>query len=260
MNIQAQVSPTQPNVVVFSYQLPTSTQPQVLWNFGDSTTGIGYVATHVYQQAGTYTVCVRVTVSNTCFRDTCFTVTVGGTTPPSPTICNSIQTSFTYTQDVYMPNKLYFITVSNYPVASETWTITPLNNNGTVVTLNQYNPAYLFGQLGSYRVCLRAVIQNGCIKEYCDTVSITSLGTQCLLSAYPNPATTQVSVTAVLSAPATIYANLYNSQNILVRQRVQAGIAGSNVVSFNMSTLPAGMYTIRLYYGQQVCTARFMKY
>lgn len=260
MTISVQPAPNAPNVIAFTYQSPTTNAPQVVWNFGDSTTGSGPVVTHSYAQSGIYNVCVRVTVSNTCFRDSCFTVTVGGTTPPSPTICNSIQTSFTYTQDVYMPNKLYFITVSNYPVASETWTITPLNNNGSVVTLNQYNPAYLFGQLGSYRVCLRAVIQNGCIKEYCDTVSITSLGTQCLLSAYPNPATTQVSVTAVLSAPATIYANLYNSQNILVRQRVQAGIAGNNVVGFNISTLPAGMYTIRLYYGQQVCTARFMKY
>ena len=260
MTISVQPAPNAGNVMVFTYQSPTTNAPLVNWNFGNGTTGTGPVVTHTYPQAGVYTVCVRVTVSNTCFRDSCFTVTVGGSTPPSPSICDSIQTRFTYTQDVYMPNKLYFITVSNYPVASESWTITPLTLSGPAITINQYNPAYVFPQVGSYRVCLRAVIQNGCIKEYCDTVSITSLGTQCLLSAYPNPATTQVSVTAVLSMPTTIYANLYNSQNILVRQRVQAGVSGNNIVGFNIATLPAGMYTIRLYYGQQVCTARFMKY
>ena len=348
MNITVQPAPNATNVVIFSYASPTTNAPQVLWNFGDSTTGVGPVVTHSYAQAGTYTVCVRVTVSNTCFRDTCFVVNIGnapqpcglqtsfnwqviptspyvhyfqstsigyapgdtvrwtfsngyvtnvlnpvvtfpgpGTytaclrikkpqtpgaapcvselcrvitiTPPPTVNCDSMLTRFVYTRDAYMPNKIYFVTVTNTPVAQQTWTIRPLGSTTPLATLNQYNPVYVFGQTGSYQVCMRARLINGCIREHCDTVAITSVSGACVLLPFPNPATSMVSVNAILNAPSTIYAYVYNAQNILVRQRVQVGYVGSNTVSFNVSTLPAGYYTIRLYHNNQMCMARFQK-
>jgi len=77
--------------------------------------------------------------------------------------------------------------------------------------------------------------------------------------AYPNPAHHQVSVNAVLPAPTTMYAFVFNSQNVLVNQRIVNGATGSNVIAFNTSNLVSGYYTIRLYYNGQFCVARFQK-
>ena len=353
-NFSWQSNPTQPNVIVFTNtSMPMNTAASVTWSFGDSTTGTGYTATHSYVHTGTYLVCIHVAINNTCIRDTCITVTVTGTNPPpcnlvadftwqsspnttnanvvhfinttnsatatdsltwtfgdgtashdlnpvhtfanagtyivclrvvrilntpgsTPCVsevchnvivnvptsinCDSVHVSYTYVRDAFMSNKIYFVTVANYPVTQEVWTITALNTtNAATVTLNQYNPAYIFSQVGNYVVCLRAVTAGGCIKEACDTISIGSIATQCELIPYPNPAHTQVSVNAVLPASSNIYAYVYNAQNVLVSAQTQAGATGNNIMTFNVSNLTAGFYFIRLYYGNQVCISRFQK-
>ena len=350
----AQVSPTQNNIFVFTNtSTPLNTAASISWDFGDSTFGSGFTATHSYTNSGTYLVCMHIAISNTCIRDTCITVTVMGTNPPpcnlvanftwqaspntananvvhfinttnsataidsltwtfgdgttshdlnpvhtfanagtytvclrvvrifnipgsTPCVseicynvivnvptsinCDSVHVSYTYVRDAFMSNKVYFVTVANYPVTQETWTITPLNStSAATVTLSQYNPAYIFSQVGNYVVCLSAVTAGGCIKEECDTISIGSIATQCELIPYPNPAHAQVSVNAVLPTSSNIYAFVYNAQNVLVSQQTQAGATGNNIMTFNVSNLTAGFYFIRLYYGNQVCISRFQK-
>ena len=350
----AQVSPTQNNIFVFTNtSTPLNTAASISWDFGDSTFGSGFTATHSYTNSGTYLVCMHIAISNTCIRDTCITVTVMGTNPPpcnlvanftwqaSPNTananvvhfinttnsataidsltwtfgdgttshdlnpvhtfanagtytvclrvvrifnipgsttcvseicynvivnvptsinCDSVHVSYTYVRDAFMSNKVYFVTVANYPVTQETWTITPLNStSAATVTLSQYNPAYIFSQVGNYVVCLSAVTAGGCIKEECDTISIGSIATQCELIPYPNPAHAQVSVNAVLPTSSNIYAFVYNAQNVLVSAQTQAGATGNNIMTFNVSNLTAGFYFIRLYYGNQVCISRFQK-
>ncbi len=350
----AQVSPTQNNIFVFTNtSTPLNTAASISWDFGDSTFGSGFTATHSYTNSGTYLVCMHIAISNTCIRDTCITVTVTGTNPPpcnlvanftwqaspntananvvhfinttnsataidsltwtfgdgttshdlnpvhtfanagtytvclrvvrilnipgsTPCVseicynvivnvptsinCDSVHVSYTYVRDAFMSNKVYFVTVANYPVTQETWTITPLNtSSAATVTLSQYNPAYIFSQVGNYVVCLSAVTAGGCIKEECDTISIGSIATQCELIPYPNPAHAQVSVNAVLPTSSNIYAFVYTAQNVLVSQQTQAGATGNNIMTFNVSNLTAGFYFIRLYYGNQVCISRFQK-
>jgi hypothetical protein len=81
----------------------------------------------------------------------------------------------------------------------------------------------------------------------------------CTLTAFPNPAQNQVSVVVMLPQPRTITARLFNNQNVQVGSISQQGTTGANQVTFNISALPRGIYTIRIESGGQLCTARFEK-
>ena len=262
-NFSWQQTPASPNVIYFqNTSVGYSVGDSVRWTFGDGTSSLNNNPVHTYTAPGVYNICLRVkkltpASSTPCVSEICRTITIA---PPVSINCDSVVVSFNHYQDQMMPNKIRFISVSNYPVNQQSWTITDLSaTSGTPVLLNQYNPVYVFPHTGDYRVCLRAVTAGNCIKEYCDTINISSVATQCMLMAYPNPAHNQVSVNAVLSAPTTLYAFVFNAQNVLVNQRIVSGNSGSNVITFNTSNLVAGYYTIRLYYNGQFCVARFQK-
>lgn len=228
-----------------------------IWSFGDGTGSQSMVANHTYQQSGTYTVCLTVFRNNTCVTTSCKVITV-----VSQLNCNNINVNFVYQQDAFLPNKLYFYAISNFPLLQQRWTITKLPATATspTITLYQNNPVYVFTDTGWYRVCLRTVTMGGCVKEICQTIHITQVAAQqCQLYAYPNPAQSSINVNVVLPQAQTIYAYVYNAQNILVRQKVQAGITGNNIVNINIADLVAGTYTIRIVYGNKTCYARFQK-
>jgi Secretion system C-terminal sorting domain len=213
------------------------------------------IASHRYAQPGTYTVCLTVFKNNNCASTTCKTITV------LPQInCNNINVTYTYQRDAFMPNKVYFYAISNFPILQQKWTITkvPVNGNPSVV-LYQNNPVYVFQDTGRYRVCLRAITLGGCVKETCQEITISQVASQCQLQAYPNPATSVVNVNVPLTQPEMIYAYVYNAQNILVKQKQQQGVTGNNVVNIGVGDLVSGFYTIKLIYGNKTCYAKFQK-
>jgi PKD repeat protein len=228
---------------------------QYTWTFGDGTGSHDAIATHRYAQAGVYIACLTAWRGPNCASTTCKEIRV------LPQInCDSIHVTYTWQRDTYVPNKLYFYVNANYPVLDQTWTITRLTSSSTLpVILHQNNPAYLFTDTGSYRVCLKAITLGGCVKEYCSIIRIENLAPVCMLQAVPSPATNTVSVAVQLTQPEMIHAYVYNSMNVLVRENHVQGVQGSNTVSFNISTLPAGLYTIKLIYGSKTCYARFNK-
>jgi len=235
-----------------------STNYTATWTFGDGTSANSWNAEHTYAAPGRYRVCLRIVYSATCIAEKCDSVTIVAANTQIP--CDSARVSFTYRRESSRPNRVYFLTVTNTPIAQETWTITPISGQTVpVVTLNQYNPIYEFTQGGSYRVCLRAVIRTGCVKEYCDVIQVATPTNTCMLTAFPNPAQNQVSVIVMLQQPQTIVAKLFNNQNNQVGSISQAGTTGANQVTFNISALPPGIYTIRVESGGRICTARFEK-
>ncbi len=227
---------------------------QYTWTFGDGTGSQSAIATH-YFAPGTYTVCLTAWKNANCASTTCKTITV------TPQInCNLVQVSYTYQKDPLVSNKVYFYAVANYPILDQTWTFTKVSpTTGLPVVLHQNNPIYVFSDTGVYKVCLKAITLGGCIKEYCNYIHIDRVAPQCVLQAYPNPATTQVSVTVQLGMPKMIDAYIYNAQNVLVKEKHQQGVTGSNVVTFQIADLPAGQYTMKVIYGNDVCYSRFNK-
>ena len=229
---------------------------QYTWTFGDGTGSHDPIAIHRYVQPGVFIACLTVWRGPNCASTTCKEIRV------QPQInCDTAHVSYTYQRNLQVPNKIQFFANSSLPILDQTWTITRVG--GTVATptviLHQNNPVYLFQDTGYYRVCMRAVLLGGCVKEYCNYIRIEHVSNACELQAFPNPASTTVNVNVYLTQPEMIHAYVYNSLNILVLDKHQQGFTGNNLVSLNINSLSPGPYTMRLVYGNRVCYARFQK-
>lgn len=229
---------------------------QYHWTFGDGTASNNSNPAHVYAQPGNYTVCLSVVRSLSCASTTCKPISTGLCFS-----CNNVWAKFTYVRDPNMPNKFYFHGQSNYPITSETWTITKISPVSTLppVVINQVDPIYVFPETGYYKVCLRAITYGGCVKEYCEMIYVSPFNTACTLVSYPNPTHTTVSVNVVEAIPEMIHVSIYNSLNILVAHKDQAGNVGGNIVTTNVEQLLPGTYTMRVVYGTHICYSQFQK-
>ena len=233
------------------------TDAQYTWVFGDGSISHDPVITHTYATAGVYTVCLTV-VRNGCTATSCMVVQV-----PQGINCNNIVIGFTDTRDSLTPNRITFHATSNAPIIDQVWTITriPLMPGTGTVSIHAVNPVYIFPDTGSYNVCLHATFAGSCVKEYCRVIHITSptSPTACSLQLYPNPATSSINAVVILPSAMLIHASIYNTMNMLVAQKEQQGAVGTNTVNINIGSLAAGVYTLQLVYGNQVCHATFIK-
>ena len=230
---------------------------QYTWTFGDGTGAQTPVAMHTFPAPGYYTVCLTAFKNNNCASTTCKSVYIG----PN---CNNITLGFTQTPDSLVPNRIKFTANSNNLISNQSWTITklPVTLTTGTTTINQMNPTYMFLDSGSYRVCLRVVFPGGCVKEYCKIIHISqSMPTtsSCAVQVYPNPTSSIINAAVTLTQPLMMYAFVYNSMNMQVAQKQQQGIVGNNIVSIPVNHLPAGVYTLRLIYGNHVCSSTFIK-
>lgn len=229
---------------------------QYTWTFGDGTGSHDPVAIHRYAQPGVYVACLTVWRGPECASTTCKQITV------LPQInCDTAHAWYTYQRNAAIPNKVKFFAHATLPIIDQVWKITGVG--GTVATptviLHENNPIFLFQDTGYFRVCLKATLQGGCVKEYCNYIRIEQVSNACQLQAFPNPTSTTVKVNVVLTQPEMINAYVYNSLNVLQLQQNQQGTTGNNLVTINVSNLAAGQYTIRLVCGNQVCYASFQK-
>jgi len=226
-----------------------------VWSFGDGTGSTDITPSHVYPRSGNYTVFLTVYRSSTCVSTSYKVAETGNCFS-----CSNIWVKYEYKRTSSLSNTIYFHALSNYPILSQTWVITKLTvSTSTPITLTQNNPVYTFNEPGDYRVCIRAVTYGGCVKEYCEVIHITVANTACTLTSYPNPATNQVTVSIPLTAPEMIHVYIFNSLNILVKQKDQQGSTGNNNVSTNIEGLVPGWYTIKVIYGNHVCYSKFQK-
>ena len=227
---------------------------QYTWTFGDGTGSHDPVATHRYTQPGVYVACLTAWRSNTCASTTCKELHV------LPQInCDTAHAGYTYQRNPNVPNKIQFFANATLPIIDQVWTITKVGGTTAPVILHENNPIYLFQDTGYFRVCLKATLQGGCVKEYCNYVRIEQVSSACELQAFPNPTNAVVNVNVYLTQPEIIHAYVYNSLNVLILQHDQQGATGNNLVTLNIGNLIAGQYTIRLVYGNRVCYARFAK-
>ncbi|MFT3681863.1 MAG: PKD domain-containing protein [Ferruginibacter sp.] len=236
-----------------------SSAAQAEWTFGDGTSASGWNAEHMYAQAGTYIVCLKIDAGADCVRYTCDTIIIDAAPPAG---CGNIFAKFETRKDSYLPNKIYFTAATNMPQPNQTWLITNLFALDTTAVLQQNNPAYSFKDTGYYNVCLVVSSNsNSCVEVSCKPVYINSITApvQCVLQSYPNPVHGEVKVNLELTQAEQIKVAVFNIQNVQVLQKSQQGVVGNNTVQLNTSLLVPGFYTIRFVYGNNVCYSRFQK-
>lgn len=174
-----------PNKYIFnSTASTTASGDQIInrvWSFGDGT-GNGNnqaVVDHIYQQSGTYNVCLKIISANGCIDSTCKTITAT-VTPPA---CHA---NFNY--NVGTAGAVFFTNTSNTlgTTAQYVWSF------GNLATSSGINAVFTFPP-GTYNVCLR-VYANNCMDSICKTIVI----------APPPPPTNCEAVFQYTGLPATL--------------------------------------------------------
>jgi PKD repeat protein len=239
-----------PNAFVFAALTQSSTL-KYTWTFGDGTGALGPNAKHRYEHPGKYTVCLTVYRGDNCASTTCKEIVVG------PLNCEQTYVKFEYQRLNTIGNVIKFKAISNQPVLSQKWTI--WKDNGTVpVILTTPDPTYTFTQAGVYKVCLRVITGNGCVKEYCEVITIHN-GEACTLQLTPNPATTQITFRIELPGQVPVVASIVDAMGVRRAVFYLNGTQGWNSFTLPVSTLAIGYYTLEVKIGDRICKGRFQK-
>ncbi len=243
--------PNYPNAFEFSAEHQNSTL-KYTWTFGDGTGSLGPNAKHKYERPGRYTVCLTVYRGDNCASTTCKEIVVG------PLNCEQTYVKFEYQRLNTLGNIIKFKAISNQPIISQRWTIQ--KDNGTLpVVINTPDPAYTFTQAGIYKVCLRAITANGCVKEYCEVITIQHVPDVCTLQLTPNPATTQITFRIELPQQLPVVASIVDAAGIRRAVFYLNGTQGWNSFTLPVGTLPTGYYTLEVKVGDRICKGRFQK-
>jgi len=130
------------------------------WSFGDGSASSERNPVHRYATAGTYTVCLKVMISNTCIKYLCQTLVVG----PN---CG-LQADFVWRKDSIQPNKVYFNSIVTSTSANLQYQWKFGDGGGSY----EPNPTYVYNQPGHYKVCLIVTMNNTCKVEICKEIEI----------------------------------------------------------------------------------------
>jgi PKD repeat protein len=182
------------NIIFNNFSSPLSPSDSVSWTFGDGTGSSNINPSHIYTNAGTYTVCLRVKKNST----------VAGTAPCVSEICKTVIVN----QPCNIQAYFNWNTVASNPLAIAFQNLSaPLSNTDSIkwtfgdgTVSYDVNPIHTFLNAGTYTVCLRVKKLNNtagttpCVSEICKTVIVTQ---PCNLAA-------NFSWSAVASSPLSI--------------------------------------------------------
>ena len=165
INFSYEKDSAQSNTIHFKSQVLTSSTavPQYKWSFGDGTFSDQANPVHQYANPGSYNVCLRVAISNTCVREICKTVVIGG----GGDSCR-IEVKWRHEADSLHPRRIKFFNETIVPStgAQYKWTF------GDGGTSTEKDPVHIYEQPGAYKVCLLVAITNTCIRELCRTILV----------------------------------------------------------------------------------------
>jgi len=131
-----------------------------IWTFGDGHDSDDHTPTHIYDQPGTYEVCLTIHDNTGCEDTYCHVVIV---LPVTPGDCEAL---FAWYQ-IQGTQTIHFVdsSFSNHDITSYSW------NFGEGHEGDGQNPNHYF-PVGTYEVCLTITDNTGCTDTYCTVVTV----------------------------------------------------------------------------------------
>lgn len=182
-------------IISFTDNSIYSGTPIMSWDFGDGATATGFSitnATHNYNTAGEYTICL--TITDDCGTNTyCEDIIIG---------CPRPIASFNYTTNQLTVS--FYDSSNTFTSATYYWEISSDSNMTDPITSTLQNPTILLDSAGTYWVCL--YVSDSCGGDwFCDSIVVPKLNmvsseelninrTYKLASIYPNPAKNNLSI------------------------------------------------------------------
>ena len=142
------------------------------------------------------------------------------------------------------------------------------NSSTNYLTGNVISPSHTYANAGTYSVCLKITTAKGCINNFCTAVKVIDSSTSVvptsgikIISLYPNPTFGNIylnvrsSVTGNINAQLEVF-DIYNNRRIL---KTVTLANGNNFIQVNSSTLPQGVYLIKITSNNGMDVTRFIK-
>jgi PKD repeat protein len=131
------------------------------WDFGDGTHSTQESPAHVFDQAGTYQVCLTISDQDETVSDTFCKTIYSGMAP-------GCAAQFVYDRNISDPMICHFSNVSSGEIINLHW------NFGDGHTSNEENPTHIYSKAGFYVVCLTVETVDGCTDVYCDRLPVNT--------------------------------------------------------------------------------------
>src|SRR5579863_4160703 len=190
------------------------------WTVNDTLAGYGDTLTR-FLPYGPDSVCVYLTITNpngqtVCTSQACVSINPPDsvTTPPPPDTCTI---AFTATQKGNHPNEYVFTLIDGGRYDSISWTIIGPDSL-YAGPFHDRSFSYSFPDTGYYDVYVTAEARQGCAVMSGQAIHIDSVpkGSGHIITSYPNPATTQVTLNITLESYTNVDVRVYNSMGGLV--------------------------------------------
>ncbi len=237
---------------------------------------------------GVSTVCLSVLDTTGCVATVCDSILVNNANQ-GPQGCAGIVPDMTVVQDSLNPYQLYVQPILNNVPGNSSfifyWSFG--DNSGAFGSQSNHN----YNGYGSYNLCYVAIDSlTGCIVNYCDTITLDSLGnfsrfinkpgfnvstmapilninleastietTAWEVNLYPNPAQQQINLTINTQDAINGQVRIVSATGQVVQQQVLDQAAGHNLLQLSVEQLPAGIYFVRLETAEQQQTLKFVK-
>jgi len=232
----------------------------ISWTINGTLVGVGDSLANRYLPDGSYSVCATLSTSLGCRVQSCQQIlvmdSVSGLPVPPPS--DSCTITFTAVPNPRHSNEYSFTVVNSEKYDSIVWFV-----GDSLLSRRAYGPVfhYTYTDTGCYNVTVEARFAHTCNVSSSQVIHIDSLpgGPGGYITAYPNPATTQVGLTVSLTKAATIDIRVYNSMGNQVQLTTVSGYPGVNQVTLPIANLPIGVYYIQLQYGNTILKSKIQK-
>jgi PKD repeat protein len=227
---------------------------KICWVFGDGrdtcinynpAVNYSYIVNHLYNQPGTYNVCVKIWYEGGCYAQYCQPVAI--VVPP----CRALFTDSMISRFKVKFKGQAIVTAPNDPVISWNWTF------GDGSAGSGQNVIHEYAQPGTYNVCLKIKTASGCENTFCKPKVIDS--SIHILRLMPNPVQNTLFITYYSFQNELAQIKIYNIYGILVKSFSRQMLVGYNNFSTDVSTLSPGPYSLVVQTPTTITSSVFFK-